>query len=111
VKASPGRDAAGERGHLSSVTPTDSFHPMNDDLVVIRTYSTEAEANLAAVVLEANAIPARVVADTAGGAIPSMTVLFPVKLVVRAADATLATELLETPAEEPSEDEVGDEEE
>ena len=73
---------------------------MDGDLVVLRTYSTESEAHLDATVLEANGIPARVVADTAGGAIPSMTVLFPVRLVVRAGDAVLAGELLESSVDE-----------
>jgi hypothetical protein len=77
---------------------------MDGDLVVLRTYSTEAEAQLDATVLEANGIPARVVADTAGGAIPAMTILFPVRLVVRADDAALAGELLESSVDEPLDD-------
>ena len=74
---------------------------MSDDVVVLRTFSTEVEAHLAAAVLEANGIPARVVADTAGGAIPAIAVIFPVRLLVRAGDAELARELLDTPAEPP----------
>jgi len=77
---------------------------MTDDLVVLRTYSNEAEANLAAAVLEANNIPSRVVADTAGGAIPAIAIVFPVRLFVRAGDADLARELLDVPVDESDEE-------
>lgn len=77
---------------------------MTDDLVVLRTYSNEAEANLAAAVLEANNIPARVVADTAGGAIPAIAIVFPVRLFVQAGDADLARELLDVPVDESDEE-------
>jgi hypothetical protein len=75
-----------------------------DDIVLLREYGNEVEAQFAATVLEANGVPARVAADTAGGAFPSMAVLFPVRLFVRAADAALARELLDTPADPPSEE-------
>jgi hypothetical protein len=70
-----------------------------DDVVVLRTFSIEVEARLAAAVLEANGIPAHVLTDTAGGALPSIALLYPVRLLVRARDAELARELLDTPAE------------
>jgi hypothetical protein len=72
-----------------------------DDVVVLRSFSTEVEAHLAAAVLEANGIPAQVVADTAGGAIPAIAVIFPVRLLVHASDAELARHLLDTPADPP----------
>jgi hypothetical protein len=72
-----------------------------DDVVVLREYGTEVEAQLAALVLEANGIPAQVHADTAGGALPVIAVIFPVRLLVRAQDAELARQLLDTPAEPP----------
>jgi hypothetical protein len=72
---------------------------VTDDVVVLREYSKEVEAHLDAAVLEANGIPARVLADTAGGAIPAIAVIFPIRLLVRAADAELARELLDTPAD------------
>jgi hypothetical protein len=75
-----------------------------DDIVVLRKYGNEVEAQFAATVLEANGIPARVMADTAGGAFPSMALLFPVRLLVRAADADLARELLDTAAEPPADE-------
>jgi hypothetical protein len=74
---------------------------MNDDIVVLREYGYEVEATFAATVLEANGIPARVSADTAGGAFPSMALIYPFRLLVRAEDATLARELLDTPADAP----------
>ena len=77
---------------------------MADDIVVLRKYGNEVEAQFAATVLEANGIPARVLADTAGGALPSMALLFPVRLLVRAADADLARELLDTTADPPGDE-------
>ncbi len=71
---------------------------MSEPIVVLRTYLTEIEATLAATILEANGIPAEVSADTAGGAIPSMALVFPVRLLVREEDAELAAEILDTPA-------------
>jgi Putative prokaryotic signal transducing protein len=73
-----------------------------EGVVVLRKYSTEVEARLAQSVLEANGIPAEVSADTAGGALPSIALVFPVRLLVRARDAEVARELLDTPAEPPS---------
>lgn len=72
---------------------------MSEPIVVLRTYLNEMEANLAATILEANGIPAEVRADTAGGAIPSMALVYPVRLLVREEDAELAIEILDTPAE------------
>ena len=73
---------------------------MAEDVVVLRKYGNEVEARFDATVLEANGIPAQVLADTAGGAFPSMALVFPVRLLVRAADADLARELLDTPVDE-----------
>lgn len=70
------------------------------ELVVLRQFGTEAEAQLAAAVLEANGIAARVVADNAGGTLPSMAILFPIRLVVRAEDESDARELLDTPLDD-----------
>jgi hypothetical protein len=74
---------------------------VTDDVVVLRKFSTEVEARLAASVLEANGILAQVIADTAGGTLPSIALIFPVRLLVRASDADLARELLDTPADPP----------
>ena len=78
---------------------------MPDDLVVLRQYLDELSANLDASILEANDIPAHVSLDTAGGAIPAMAFAFPIRLIVRAEDAEVARELLDTPVE-PAPDET-----
>jgi hypothetical protein len=75
-----------------------------EDIVVLREYGNEVEAQFAATVLEANGIPAHVVADTAGGALPSMALVFPVRLLVRATDADLARELLDTTVDPPADE-------
>jgi hypothetical protein len=80
---------------------------MTDRILVLRTYANEMEASVSAAILEANGIPAQVSADTAGGAIPSMALLFPVRLLVRAEDEAAAREVLDTPAATSPED-VGD---
>ena len=77
---------------------------MGERIVVLREFGTEMDAQFAATVLEANGIPARVLADTAGGALPSMALVFPVRLLVRESDAALARELLDTPADPPGEE-------
>lgn len=72
---------------------------MTEPIVLLREFGTEMDAQFAAAVLEANGIPARVIADTAGGALPSIAMLFPVRLLVRESDAVLARELLDTPVD------------
>jgi hypothetical protein len=81
---------------------------MDDRIVVLRTYGNETEARFDAAALEANGIPARVIADTAGGALPSLALVFPVRLFVREDDVALALEILDTPAE-PAGDQATDE--
>ncbi|HEX3158686.1 MAG TPA: DUF2007 domain-containing protein [Gemmatimonadaceae bacterium] len=78
---------------------------MADELVVLRQYADEMSAQMAAMALEANGVPARVSADTAGGALPNLALVFPVRLIVRAEDAELARELLDTPVDAPLDDE------
>lgn len=77
---------------------------MSDDIVVLQEYVTEIDAQLAAAILEAHGIQTQVLADTAGGALPSMAFVFPVRLLVRSEDATLAREILDTPVESTPED-------
>lgn len=74
------------------------------NLVVVRKYTDELSAQVAAAALEANGIPARISADTAGGALPNLSIVFPVRLLVRVEDAALAREILDTPAEPPDPD-------
>ena len=78
---------------------------MSENIVVLRKYINEFEARFAATVLEANGIPAQVLADTAGGAYPSLALVFPVRLLVRADDAAVAAEILDTPVDDDSVDE------
>lgn len=78
-----------------------------DELVVLRKYSDELSARIAAMSLEANGIPARVSADTAGGALPNLAIGFPVRLIVHARDEALARELLDTDAPAPPDDPPG----
>jgi len=74
------------------------------DLVVLRRFGDELSARLAAMSLEANGIPAQISADTGGGALPSLAVGFPVRLIVRAEDAAVARRLLDTEAPAPPDD-------
>ncbi|AHG93542.1 Protein of unknown function DUF2007 (plasmid) [Gemmatirosa kalamazoonensis] len=76
---------------------------MSDEIVVLREFLNELDARFASTVLEANGIPSQVLADTAGGAYPSMALVYPVRLLVRAEDAALAAEVLDTPADAPAE--------
>ena len=66
-----------------------------EDLVVLRTYGDELSARMAAAVLDANGVPAHVSTDNAGGALPNLSVGFPVRLIVRASDEALGRELLD----------------
>ena len=59
----------------------------DDEVIVLRKYSSEVEATMAHLVLEAHNIPSAVMRDTAGGMIPSMALLYPVRLAVRREDA------------------------
>ena len=70
---------------------------MSDDITVIRTYSTEVEAQLAQAALAADGIPSIVLPDNAGGMLPVLQVLFPVRLAVRSEDAETARQILDTP--------------
>jgi len=70
---------------------------MGEAMVVIREYLNETEAHVARSVLEANEIPAVVLRDNAGGMLPSMHIMFPVRLAVRESDATRALHILDAP--------------
>lgn len=66
-------------------------------MVVIRDYVNETEAHVARSVLEAHEIPAVVLRDNAGGMLPSMHFMFPVRLAVREVDASRAITILDAP--------------
>ena len=79
-----------------------------DDVIVLRKYVSEVEATMAHLVLEAHNIPSAVMRDTAGGMIPSMALLYPVRLAVRREDADEARRILDTEAPLPGEDGGGE---
>lgn len=72
---------------------------MDGELVVLRTFSTEASALLAKAILEANGVPSIVSADSASVMEPQLGYSRGTRLLVRPSDAAAAAELLE---EEPS---------
>jgi hypothetical protein len=80
---------------------------VEDELMVLRRYGDELAARMDAMALEANGIPAQVSADTAGGALPSLAFVFPVRLIVRAEDAAAALEILDTPVAEEEQEPAG----
>jgi hypothetical protein len=72
---------------------------MGEAMVVIREYVSEMEALVARSVLEAHQIPAVVLRDDAGGMLPAMRLIYPVRLAVPSADATQALRILDAPYE------------
>jgi hypothetical protein len=66
----------------------------SDGLFVIRTFANDLDAQLAEAVLEANGIEAIVVSDSAGGMMPYLNTLHPVRLMVQEADVELALQLI-----------------
>jgi hypothetical protein len=67
---------------------------MGESMVIIREFASELEATVAHSVLEANNIPSVVIRDNAGGMLPVMHYVYPVRLAVKPGDAELAIELL-----------------
>lgn len=70
---------------------------MGEAMAVIREYASETEAHVARSVLEAYDIPAAVLRDNAGGMLPSMHIMFPVRLAVRESDVARAIDILDAP--------------
>ncbi len=70
---------------------------MGQAMMVIRQYLNEMEALVARSVLEAHDIPAVVLRDDAGGMLPAMHILYPVRLAVRVRDASEALRILDAP--------------
>ncbi len=70
----------------------------DDDLVAVRTFGTQIEADLARGALEAAGIESAISADDAGGTRPHLWVGGGVRLLVREEDAERAAEILKTPA-------------
>lgn len=72
---------------------------MAESMVIIREYVNEMEALIARSVLEAHEIPAVVLRDDAGGMLPAMHLIYPVRLAVRRVDAAEALRILDAPFE------------
>lgn len=90
------------------MTTTGRNRVSDDAVIVLRKYSSEVEATMAHLVLEAHNIPSAVMRDTAGGMIPSMALLYPVRLAVRREDADEARRILDAEAPLQSEDGAGE---
>ena len=65
-------------------------------MAIIREFPNEIEAILAQSVLDANDIEAELLRDDAGGMMPALHVMFPVRLIVRVADAERAVQILDS---------------
>jgi hypothetical protein len=66
---------------------------------VIRTFANETEAQIAQAVLDAHGIDSHLIRDDAGGMMPWLQWLHPIRLAVREADSAEAVQLLDTPPE------------
>lgn len=64
---------------------------------VIRTFANEVEAHVAQAVLDANGIDSFLMRDDAGGMMPWLQWLHPIRLVVREEDSLEALDLLNSP--------------
>lgn len=73
----------------------------DEALYVIRSFSNDVDASLAEAVLEAHGIPSSRISDDAGGMMPWLHSLHPIRLMVRQEDVDLAVSLLDggTPTE------------
>jgi len=67
----------------------------DDGLYVIRSFSNDVDASLAEAELEANGIPSTRISDDAGGMMPWLHSLHPIRLMVRRADVEIAVSLLD----------------
>jgi hypothetical protein len=68
---------------------------------VIRTFTSEIQAQIAQAVLDANGIDSGVIRDDAGGMMPWLQQLHPIRLVVREEDSSDAVDLLDSPPPTP----------
>ena len=68
---------------------------MSEASYVIRTFPSTLEAELAQAALEAQGIPSALMSDDAGGMMPWLHVLHPVRLVVRERDVAEALQVLD----------------
>lgn len=79
---------------------------MPENAFVVRTFPNNVEAEFAQSVLDANGIASMLLKDNAGGMLPFLDILHPVRLVVRQGDVDTAVRLLDaTAASDPNKDE------
>ncbi len=71
---------------------------MPEHAFVVRTFPNSVEAEFARAVLDANGIASMLLKDNAGGMLPFLDVLHPVRLVVRRGDVDTAVRLLDATA-------------
>jgi hypothetical protein len=71
-------------------------------LCVIRTFSRDLDARLAEAVLEAHGIDSIIISDNAGGMLPNLNAMHPIRLAVKEPDVELALSVLDSSA--PSDD-------
>ncbi len=71
-----------------------------DDAVILETFSSRMEAEMAAGLLEAEGIDTLIMADDAGGAYPMLQFVRGVRLLVFKEDEARAREILEAVPEE-----------
>src|SRR5688572_14768910 len=67
------------------------------DTKVIKTFANEVEAYVAQAVLDANGIDSELIRDDAGGMMPWLQWLHPIKLLVLEVDSEAAVEILDSP--------------
>ena len=68
---------------------------MPENAFVVRTYQNNIEAEFAQAVLDANGIACMLLKDNAGGMLPFLNVMHPVRLVVRQGDVDTALRILD----------------
>lgn len=68
---------------------------MPENAFVVRTFQNSVEAEFARAVLDANGIASMVLKDNAGGMLPFLDVMHPVRLIVRQGDVDTAVRLLD----------------
>ncbi len=71
---------------------------MPENAFVVRTFQNSVEAEFARAVLDANGIASMLLKDNAGGMLPFLDMLHPVRLVVRRGDVDTAVRLLDATA-------------
>lgn len=71
---------------------------MPENAFVVRTFPNNVEAEFAQSVLDANGIASMLLKDNAGGMLPFLDILHPVRLVVRQGDVDTAVRLLDATA-------------